>query len=404
MSTDLKNVSDFVTAEIIDTAKVDGLSAPELRRFHDQMFEEAEREQRDIYEPFETWSVMKRSGHFRRMEILAAIPLGDLSDSMVADFGTGPWGFGCIFPKLRAAKKCFGFDVSLKALEMASAKEVEIAGKVTYLTTDGETIPIDDDMIDVFWAGEVIEHVREPRLFLQEIARVCRDGARVILSTPNRDAFFYAAHGLEYAVGPEHIALLNYAELTKILPFYLTNIEIHGYESSLFPSIDAAITSDTAAAVIQARAYRSPAEASGLIVEATVAKSLWRRFKLDARLTEIQWSDPLVRRTGEIRVMPLFGDVTGAGLELETSLEFDVIGSKIILLFWTHSWSGIASIVADGKYLETDLYGLDGGFQRFEIASTPNRSMSIRISPSGRSNPAAKHNEVIFYKAMAYQF
>ena len=54
-----------------------------------------------------------QASHYRRMALLDALPLGDLSDKVVVDYGVGPWGFACVFPKLHACREAIGIDLSI---------------------------------------------------------------------------------------------------------------------------------------------------------------------------------------------------------------------------------------------------------------------------------------------------
>src|SRR6266851_10043111 len=51
-----------------------------------------------IYEPM---SPMIQAAHERRMEILDGLDVGDMSESVIVDFGVGSWGFACIYPRLQ---------------------------------------------------------------------------------------------------------------------------------------------------------------------------------------------------------------------------------------------------------------------------------------------------------------
>ena len=75
----------------------------------------------------------------------------------------------------------------------------------------GEQLPYPRDTFDVVLSNEVIEHVRDDRQALEEMARVLKPGGRLILFCPNR---WYVAetHGI-YWRGQYHfgnIPLVNY--------------------------------------------------------------------------------------------------------------------------------------------------------------------------------------------------
>lgn len=56
-------------------------------------------------------------------------------------------------------------------------------GALDYVS-DATAIPVDDGSFDAVICTEVLEHVLEPALVLQEISRILRDGGRLILSAP----------------------------------------------------------------------------------------------------------------------------------------------------------------------------------------------------------------------------
>jgi 2-polyprenyl-3-methyl-5-hydroxy-6-metoxy-1,4-benzoquinol methylase len=57
----------------------------------------------------------------------------------------------------------------------------------------GDGIPLADASVDVLHAAEVIEHLYDPDLFVDECARVLRPGGRLVVSTPNLQAWYNRA-------------------------------------------------------------------------------------------------------------------------------------------------------------------------------------------------------------------
>ena len=91
-----------------------------------------------------------------------------------------------------------------------------------------------DDKFDVIVAGEVIEHVNNPGLFLHGIKRFMSEDSRLILTTPNAYCamrfFYYGARGRRgkaEPVHPDHVAYYSYSTL-KLLA------ERHGLEVTNF--------------------------------------------------------------------------------------------------------------------------------------------------------------------------
>jgi 2-polyprenyl-3-methyl-5-hydroxy-6-metoxy-1,4-benzoquinol methylase len=54
----------------------------------------------------------------------------------------------------------------------------------------GDGIPLPSESFDVVHAAEVIEHLYDPDLFVDECARVLRPGGRLVVTTPNPQAWY----------------------------------------------------------------------------------------------------------------------------------------------------------------------------------------------------------------------
>jgi SAM-dependent methyltransferase len=75
----------------------------------------------------------------------------------------------------------------------------------------GEGLPFPDESFDLILSHEVLEHVRDDRLAVQEMVRVLRPGGRIVLFVPNR-GYPFETHGIfwrgRYHFG--NIPLVNY--------------------------------------------------------------------------------------------------------------------------------------------------------------------------------------------------
>lgn len=96
-----------------------------------------------------------------------------------------------------------------------------------------ESCPLDGPF-DVIVAGEVIEHVSNPGLFLDGIKRFMGEGSDLVLTTPNAYcAMRFVYYGLRGRRGkaepvhPDHVAYYSYSTL-KLL------VERHGFEVTRF--------------------------------------------------------------------------------------------------------------------------------------------------------------------------
>ncbi len=75
----------------------------------------------------------------------------------------------------------YGVDFSPKTIEIASKRYPY----VKYVLADCMKTPFENKFFDVSVAGEIIEHLRNPRAFIKEMARITK--RRMILSTPHME-------------------------------------------------------------------------------------------------------------------------------------------------------------------------------------------------------------------------
>lgn len=382
----------------------DNNQSPELRESHDKAFESAQENNGNIYGELGDLPVITQRGHFRRMEILASIDLGEIGSKVAVDFGTGPWGFAAIFPNLRKAGVCIGFDVSKIALTQAKATDNEIAGKTIYATSDGDSISLADNCVDIFFGGEVIEHVRNPALFVQEVARVCKQNALIILTTPNKDALLYKIDKIPFCTGPEHIALMNCQELRGVLDLFCGKTTIQGYEISLRPDIDATLADTALIDELNRRSTHHPELASGLVAVGHIDKDKYATNARSLTLNEHLWdSEKFGKLPGQ--VLGLFDDIKGISLEEGFSFRIHVASRFPTLLFWGHDWSGHVEIssVSDTSHDSWlyDLYLPLGGFYRIDL-QLPEDCTAIEVRRTGEKSDRAISSQVIFYKFFEY--
>jgi SAM-dependent methyltransferase len=88
-------------------------------------------------------------------------------------------GEGYVLKRLKAKRK-YGVDISLKALEIAKARtgaDVALA--------DAENLPFPDACFEAVVCTEVLEHTRDPAKVISECQRVAVDGGKILLSIPN---------------------------------------------------------------------------------------------------------------------------------------------------------------------------------------------------------------------------
>jgi len=101
---------------------------------------------------------------------------------LVLEIGSG------ISPVLTSWDKMVYSDLSASALEVLKKTH----GKGRYVVADAEHLPFEDHSFSHVIASEVLEHLRDDRRALSEIARVLKPDGIVILTFPHRR--FYFAH------------------------------------------------------------------------------------------------------------------------------------------------------------------------------------------------------------------
>jgi SAM-dependent methyltransferase len=80
-----------------------------------------------------------------------------------------------------------GAELSIGRLQLAAQN---LPGSVALLQVGGQAdIPLGDRSVDLVLLVEVIEHLKDPAALLYEIHRILRPGGRLMLTTPNSDAF-----------------------------------------------------------------------------------------------------------------------------------------------------------------------------------------------------------------------
>ncbi len=99
----------------------------------------------------------------------------------VLDLGCGDGSFSAAL--LTAGAEVTGVDVADEAIRRAKAR----APSADFLKLDDrQPLPFDDDQFDLVWCGETIEHLVDPGAMIAEARRVLKDGALLLITTPNQ--------------------------------------------------------------------------------------------------------------------------------------------------------------------------------------------------------------------------
>lgn len=113
-----------------------------------------------------------------------------------------------------AARSCLGVDLLEERV-----REINATGRYNFKTCNVERMEFDSEF-DVVVAGELIEHLFNPGLFLDGAWRALRPDGRLVLSTPNALSFTSFLKALVFnkeRMHPEHTAMFSPQALTFLV-------------------------------------------------------------------------------------------------------------------------------------------------------------------------------------------
>jgi ubiquinone/menaquinone biosynthesis C-methylase UbiE len=142
---------------------------------------------------------------------IAAQPI--TKGKIVLDIASGS-GYGTKLLS-ESAKFVYGVDVNETAINYS--KKNYAAKNIEYLTGDGESIPLEDNSVDVVVTFETIEHIKDYKKFMTEVKRVLKDDGLAIISTPNDIEFSEGNHF--------HLHEFEYEELISLVKQHFKNVD-----------------------------------------------------------------------------------------------------------------------------------------------------------------------------------
>ncbi|MDI6760029.1 MAG: class I SAM-dependent methyltransferase [Candidatus Brocadiaceae bacterium] len=119
-----------------------------------------------------------------------------------------------------------GVDVDQEALNICKN---EVGIKTVWLDLNNENLPFEDESFDVVIAGEILEHIFYPDLFLKKIKRVLKKKGIFMGSVPNA---FRLKNRLKFLLGIDfeddktHLRRFSLIGLKKLLEQYFVGVEI----------------------------------------------------------------------------------------------------------------------------------------------------------------------------------
>ena len=116
----------------------------------------------------------------------------------VIDIGAGVWGTAqYIGTELKTPNVTLvAYDQSYTARDIVA----QMCPQIVYVLGQLPSMPFGDGEFDVVTAGEIIEHMAEPAALAAEMARICRPGGWITLSTVDTTC----ANAIKHGPYPEH--------------------------------------------------------------------------------------------------------------------------------------------------------------------------------------------------------
>jgi predicted O-methyltransferase YrrM/SAM-dependent methyltransferase len=271
-----------------------------------------------------------------------------------------------------------------------------------YITSRGDRLQLDDASVDLFFAGECIEHVENVDAFLDEIHRVLRPDGLLVLTTPNADAYLYRLRGGRYCANVEHLSLMGWEELSRCLAPRFETLVANGFNASIQEDWDQAIADPDFIKSWTDQFLDRPDLATSIVLLAR-RRDDYRpsRYRQE---THHHLSDA-VGYTGTWQVAPLHRTMTARmGMDGDLSaLTLDFEGTDLLVFLWSHEWSGYAFVEIDGVGQEpVNLYGTPGGFRRLHFGELAPGRHRLLIRGGEIRDPRSQANQLIFYQAIGY--
>lgn len=182
-----------------------------------------------------------RYGERKRISLIINA-LNPFPDDTILSVGCGE---GYLARQITKAK-VVGIDLSEEAIRRAKVKNA--GSKHVFLTADAHALPFETNTFSKAECSEVLEHLFDPRLALNELLRVTKADAALVFSIPNEPLIekiktLTWSLRLEKLLLPEvprhqewHLHDLNLAEFRKLVEPVLTITQVSAIPFSWLPA------------------------------------------------------------------------------------------------------------------------------------------------------------------------
>ncbi len=161
-------------------------------------------------------SHVEKSDHviFQR-SLFAYLKAAEMVKGHVVEIGTGMgYGLTHLFPKA-------DFFTAVDKYKTPAIDNFLQKENFRFIQRSVPPIPeIEDQSVDYVVSFQVIEHIKNDRLFVQEISRILKKGGQALITTPNRP--------MSITRNPWHIREYTHLELKELLTDFFEEVEIKG--------------------------------------------------------------------------------------------------------------------------------------------------------------------------------
>lgn len=165
---------------------------------------------------------IKEENYWFQRHLFAYEYLSQFAKNMVVlDAGCGE-GYGANL-LASVAKRVIAIDIFSDAIEHARLRYIK--ENLEFILTDVNSLLFLDSTFDMAVSLQVIEHLPDHNLLLQEIFRVLKEGSTAFLTTPNKET---SSPKEEKPSNPFHYREFTPAEFQEILNTYFKQVEIRG--------------------------------------------------------------------------------------------------------------------------------------------------------------------------------
>jgi len=167
--------------------------------------------------------------YFQRRKTATIKKLLKASDGdIILDIGCGS-GVQLMALNVDSPKFLIGTDISLDALRYAKNKNMTGS---EFIRCDAQHLPFKSHSIDKIICAEVIEHLNEPELMINEAQRILKNNGSIVITTPNEISiwgvyeFLWDIFGRGRNYGETHLRFFSTTDLDKYFKSFKTKTSI----------------------------------------------------------------------------------------------------------------------------------------------------------------------------------